>query len=347
MKVYISKGRPTPELRKMIDHVQSKINEKIANGEEVVFEPARTVEELKELYKNFCVDDADIISETKTNEEPQTNNSNNDFNDDGGSDFIDPLTEKNVLERDYTKPTESLDSEIAEPSSIDDTFEMPDDLDDEPSAIGGGSNRGGNNAKENKQKEVFNEDLKDLDPSQKRKAFKRTAKAIVMAYKQFSGMPFEYLATKDINEAKMTEYHTTNVLDVDMMLELPDDVYLTVRQFFEQQCMQADGLFKLDPEIEHEIEEALTDVLMEKQVALTPMQRLGFYVAQDMGSKIVALVKMKSQTNAVLNHLMEQHKAKVEAEKEEEEAKKPKPATEPKEANKQPKNDNVEIIEEK
>lgn len=327
MKVYVSKGRQTPEIKKMVQQVSNALSERIEKGEDTSdFRVATTPEELKSLYKKYCISDAEVISETTNGEEVETKNDFSGKKDEddapeskqepeeasgGANEFYDPFTEKNVLERDYTKATTTQsEGVIAEPTNMEDSFQLPDDDGDD-----NGGNNGGGKSEPKKEKQAFNENLKDLDEGQKRKAFKRTAKAIVMAYKQFSGKPFEYLATKDINEAKLTEYHTTGELDADLMLELPDDVMMTVRQFFAQNCLQVDGMFKLDPEIEHEIEEALTDVLMEKQIALTPMQRLGFYVAQDLGGKLIALVQFKSSINATLDYLKTNHAEKKEAEK--------------------------------
>jgi hypothetical protein len=329
MKVYNAKGRQTPELKKMISEVSKKIEQLRESGKDVSgFKTANSPEELKSLYRQYCIDDATIISETNnknsvsetensgetsTSNEPIAKDDSELFDEQGNSksqkpEFIDPLNDAPVIERDYTRPAQVNTEDIAEPNGTND-FEIPDDFEMPTSSGEPAATTNGNG-------QAFNDNLKDLDEGQKRKAFKRTAKAIVMAYKQFSGKPFEYIATKDISEAKMVEYHTTGELDTNLMLELPQDEHLTVRQFFEQHCLAADGMFKLDPEIETEIEEALTDVLMEKQIALTPMQRLGFYVVQDLGAKVIALVQFKSNITQTLEFLKAQH-AETKAKEEE------------------------------
>jgi GTP cyclohydrolase I len=337
----------------MISAVQDKINEMEASGEDLShLETANTPEELKKLFNKYCVSDAEIISETKDNNEAD-NTTDNDKDEDfsekkeapkanSSNDVFDPLTTANVIERDYTKPTSVNNEVIGEPTNMDEGFALPDDDDDNS---GGGSQQKGGGEK--KEKKAFNEDLKDLGEAQKRKAFKQTAKAIVMMYKNFSGKPFEWFITKDIKADKIEEAHVIGELDADQWLDLPDEVKLTVRQFFEQKCLEVDGMFTLDPEIEKELEEAVTDVLMEKQIALTPMQRVMMYVGQDLLTKGFAAFQFRSGINATLDYLKASHAETKEQENKKEPEVTATVSTDPKQEVKQPNNgSSITITEE-
>lgn len=331
-RVYISSGRPTRDEKKMIEDITNAVNKlKQTNPAEYAnFRPATNKFELREWYKKYCIEDAEIISETKyekvstdkeqNNSSPESISDNKDAENnlkeafDGAND---PFNARETIKRDYvtdqtTDNTYSHEEEIVieEPTGLPSDFTIP--KDDE-------FNNGGNNVNQQQGKterqkpEPVNPELKDLDDSQKRRVFKQTAQSLVLAYKQFSGLPFKYIATRDINTAKMAEYKVTGELDTNVVLELPNDVHLSIAQYFEQQCMKADGLFELDPDVEKEIVEALTDVLMEKQFALTPTQRLMVAVGQDLFNKGVQLFQFRAEVKTTLDFLKSKHAEKEEA----------------------------------
>ncbi len=331
-RVYVSSGRPTRDEKKMIEDLTQAVNKlKEKNPVEYMnFRPATNKYELREWYKKYCIEDAEIISETRTqtmSAEKETKIESSDdvtSNKDAEKNLTDafdgandPFNARETIKRDYvtdqtTDNTYSHEEEIVieEPTGLPSDFTIP--KDDEVN--NGGNNVNQQQGKNEKQKpDPINPELKDLDDSQKRRVFKQTAQSLVLAYKQFSGLPFKYLATRDINAGKMAEYNVTKELDTNIVLELPNDVHMSIAKYFEQQCMKADGLFELDPDVEKEIVEALTDVLMEKQFALTPTQRLMVAVGQDLFNKGVQLFQFRAEVKTTLDYLKNNHSEKMEA----------------------------------
>ena len=332
-RVYVSSGRPTRDEKKMIEDLTQAVNKlKEKNPVEYMnFRPATNKYELREWYKKYCIEDAEIISETRTqtmSAEKETKIESSDdvtSNKDAEKNLTDvfdgandPFNARETIKRDYvtdqtTDNTYSHEDEIVieEPTGLPSDFTIPKDVDDDTDMRKGGNQQQGKNEKQ--KPEPINPELKDLDDSQKRRVFKQTAQSLVLAYKQFSGLPFKYLATRDINAGKMAEYNVTKELDTNIVLELPNDVHMSIAQYFEQQCMKADGLFELDPDVEKEIVEALTDVLMEKQFALTPTQRLMVAVGQDLFNKGVQLFQFRAEVKTTLDYLKNNHSEKMEA----------------------------------
>lgn len=338
-RVYVSSGRPTRDEKKMIEDLTNAVSKlKDSNPAEYMnFRPATNKYELREWYKKYCIEDAEIISETKTQKvsepkeqsNPQSITDNTDAENNLKEAFNganDPFNASETIKRDYvtdqtTSDVYSHEEEIVieEPTGLPSDFAIPKDDDEDNKGI----NQGGQQQQGKQEKvkpEPVNPELRDLDDSQKRRVFKQTARSLVLAYKQFSGLPFKYIATRDINAAKMAEYDITGVLDTNVVLELPNDVHLSISQYFEQQCMKADGLFELDPDVEKEIEEALTDVLMEKQFALTPTQRLMVAVGQDLVNKGIQLFQFRAEVRTTLDYLKSNHAEKEEDLRKREEA---------------------------
>jgi len=338
-RVYVSSGRPNRDEKKMIEELTNAVNKlKEKNPVEYMnFRPATNKFELREWYKKYCIEDAEIISETRTqtmsteketkieSSDEATSNKNAEKNlTDAFDGANDPFNARETIKRDYvtdqtTDNTYSHEEEIVieEPTGLPSDFTIP--KDEDINNVGNNVNQ--QQGKNEKQKpDPINPELKDLDDSQKRRVFKQTAQSLVLAYKQFSGLPFKYLATRDINAGKMAEYNVTKELDTNVVLELPNDVHMSIAQYFEQQCMKADGLFELDPDVEKEIVEALTDVLMEKQFALTPTQRLMVALGQDLFSKGVQLFQFRAEVKTTLDYLKNNHSEQMEAIRKREEA---------------------------
>ena len=338
-RVYVSSGRPNRDEKKMIEELTNAVNKlKEKNPVEYMnFRPATNKFELREWYKKYCIEDAEIISETRTqtmsteketkieSSDEATSNKNAEKNlTDAFDGANDPFNARETIKRDYvtdqtTDNTYSHEEEIVieEPTGLPSDFTIP--KDEDINNVGNNVNQ--QQGKNEKQKpDPINPELKDLDDGQKRRVFKQTAQSLVLAYKQFSGLPFKYLATRDINAGKMAEYNVTKELDTNIVLELPNDVHMSIAQYFEQQCMKADGLFELDPDVEKEIVEALTDVLMEKQFALTPTQRLMVALGQDLFSKGVQLFQFRAEVKTTLDYLKNNHSEQMEAIRKREEA---------------------------
>ncbi len=114
-----------------------------------------------------------------------------------------------------------------------------------------------------------NPDLQDLSEKEKRKAAGKTADALLVAYGNYIPM----LPTKlsSYNMAKMERLHMGNEIDLNMTVKADGT---TIKRFMIETNYQVEDIFTVTKEMKDDIREPLIDVLMEKQLALTPMQRL-------------------------------------------------------------------------
>jgi len=80
------------------------------------------------------------------------------------------------------------------------------------------------------------------------------------------------------------------------------------------QCANAEQLAVIDDESKADLTDALTEVLLEKGIAPTPTQNLMLVAGKIVLGQGVALMTLKSQTNAVLSQLKLMKKKEMENE---------------------------------
>jgi hypothetical protein len=309
VKIYSKRGNLNYKERKYIQEIQRVLDEKGISGEG--FEPATTFEDLQTLYNRYCVEDANVISETKepmeeqqpAQEKPIQNTETKET-----SSFIDPFNDGEVIVRDYvmdddfkseTKQEPKKTSSFAEPKSFEEAFELP----DETKARSGSSSKQTEKPKE--ERKPANPSFDDMSSGQKKRSTKKLAKAIVFATCKLSEFGCTWWATKDITPDKIAQYDIEQSMDLDLLLSLDENQQITVRNWFELQVKNAQELLKVSEEGKEEMTENLTAVLMEKGVALTPTQELllsfGVHIVIDLGTKAFAL---QQQIKGVLNQLI-------------------------------------------
>ena len=103
----------------------------------------------------------------------------------------------------------------------------------------------------------------------------------------------------------MYEYESSGEMDLSLLLEMPDNQQITVRQFFANQIELAEPESKISEEDREDLTAALVEVFIEKGIVPTPTQDLiliGLKVFGIMGIKAFAIQK---QNEAVLAQLRE------------------------------------------
>lgn len=341
MEVYKGiKGALNYKDKKMADSLRAAIQKKIEQEPSFAkqFVPATSREELRLLHNEYCTEDA-VITEEYIN--PKKEKGESSFSEDkkenvdgdydsvnlkadssGQMNFIDefddeiadsyeadPLKTGNRIKRDYVIDEGYVENAIkdgvdegrtsfGEPTSAEQAFEIK-------KPMGSGSpftNDEKGQAK--KKEEPFNSSFNDMDGAKKRKQTTRMAKTIVKAVCTLAERGFVWYATKDINEGKLAEYQMTGEIDLNILLSLEGDKKETVKAFFQNMCVQAETLAKIDKESQEELGDALAEVLLEKGIAPTPMQNLILVSVQvfvlDKGLQLMA---SKAQTSSVLNQL--------------------------------------------
>lgn len=135
----------------------------------------------------------------------------------------------------------------------------------------------------NNHKKVEFEEPPDSEPEPKKKtdraSIRKTAEAILNVYENVLPIPFKSISK--FNIGKMQNMDLSGEIRMDMVVK---EDGTTIESFVEDFNQQVDEIFIVTQDMKEEVREPLEDVLAEKGMALTPMQRLLIAV----GSHIVA-----------------------------------------------------------
>jgi len=165
-----------------------------------------------------------------------------------------------------------------------------------------GSSNSSSNSSSSSKKEKEGGNLSELSPKEKREQVEKTAEVILLAYKQYLPIPFVYFGTHDIKKLKKLE--EKDEIDLGAVVNKKGE---TLLEYIKEFNNSVEETFKIsDVEIEM-IRPALVDVLMEKEVAFTPTQRLIFTVGQLLIAKIMMLVKFIRAKSADLKEFRQMH----------------------------------------
>ena len=333
--------KETRLVKKIEEAIAKKIQENPEFAQE--FRPANNFSQLQSLYDQYCVEDTSyedipekqetqttyeehkqfrdssqqsMAKDTKETEEitAKSGNDNKSFYDDDNDSFIDPLNREEPIVRDYVMSEEFPNNNVKqgpartsfdEPTSFRDSFEIPDDTND-AKPIGNNTGVSNNQPKAKKDKPVsepVNPNWDDMNNGKKKKSTRKFAKYIVETVCMLTEKGFVWYANKDINDAKLAEYELNDEMDLSLLVTLEEGQQLTVKQFFQMQCMKAEQLAKIEPEEKADLAEALAEVLLEKGVGPTPTQELMLIALKIFGGQVVNLISLKSQTNSLLSQL--------------------------------------------
>jgi hypothetical protein len=333
--------KETRLVKKIEEAIAKKIQENPEFAQE--FRPANNFSQLQSLYDQYCVEDTyyedipekqetqttyeehkqfrdssqqSMAKDTKETEEITAKSGNDDNNlyDDDNDSFIDPLNREEPIVRDYVMSEEFPDNNVKqgpartsfdEPTSFRDSFEIPDDTNDaKPTGNNTGVSNNQPKAKKDKPvSEPVNPNWDDMNNGKKKKSTRKFAKYIVETVCMLTEKGFVWYANKDINDAKLAEYELNDEMDLSLLVTLEEGQQLTVKQFFQMQCMKAEQLAKIEPEEKADLAEALAEVLLEKGVGPTPTQELMLIALKIFGGQVVNLISLKSQTNSLLSQL--------------------------------------------
>lgn len=328
IKVYLKNGRRTGAESNLANALQKEIEKRVAENPDFAkeFKPAQTLEQLKKLHKEYCVQDAvfEEVAKTQTEEkstlvsnpnktEPEVEYDNNDS-------FIDPMNREEPIIRDYVQNGGFADTgasksgvtptTFSEPLSEFEAFELPSD--DEPNTNNSQPNRGsntqgGNNnnggQKKPEKKPPLNPEFDTMSNGKKKRSTRKFAGYIVDAVCMLLERGFVWYTTKDTNEAKLSEYELNDEMDLTILLTLEDGQEVTVKQFFLMQNKRAEELAKIKKEEKQDLAEALAEVLMEKGFAPTPMQEALLVGGKIVAEKFILALTISGQNNAMLNQL--------------------------------------------
>lgn len=342
VKIYVKKGPKNYKESRLIKKIEEALEKKLLENPELAkqFKPATNFAQLQQLHDEYCVENTSF-EDVPINDKPQTKDTyqehkdfrdsaqqsmanetketqevkeDKSFYDDDNDSFIDPLNREEPIVRDYVMSEEFPDTNpnkaptrtsFDEPTSFRDSFEIPDDTNDQKSS---GSPNASNNQQQKPKKdkpiaEPVNPNWDDMNNGKKKKSTRKFAKYIVETVCMLTEKGFVWYANKDINDAKLAEYELNDEMDLSLLVTLEEGQQLTVKQFFQMQCMKAEQLAKIEPEEKADLADALAEVLLEKGVGPTPTQELMLISLKIFGGQIVNLISLKSQTNSLLTQL--------------------------------------------
>lgn len=328
--IYNKRGKRNYKEERLIAKLKPLVEKRLKDNPELYgsFKPATTYDELENMLELYSSEDAEF--EEITNDEIENENNmakkkgfdedddeftdskglTDDEDDDEESDFVDPFNREEPIIRDYVTDGVSLDpdgqqekvtqTEFDEPTTFDEAFE----LEDEGPINQNEKQRPQSKEREEKpQPEPINPNFDDMSSGKKKKSTRKFAKYIVETVCMLSEKGFVWYANKDINEAKLTEFELKGEMDLSLLVSLEDGQEVTVKQFFQLQCIKAEQLAVIDKEEKEDLAESLAEVLMEKGVGPTPTQELMLIALKVFGGQAIALMSIKSQTNALLSQL--------------------------------------------
>lgn len=321
VKIYLKRGNTNYKEKRMVEALEKKL---MANPSlESEMKPATSFDELKSLHDKYCIEDAEIVSETtsadnSTSNEPSIDEQHKDFvaksteslSTEKPKEIIDPFNRANPIVRDYVLKEDFTDDTATknptnknfnEPTSFGQAFELPKD---EPQN-GAQSNTGGQSgkAKDTKQPPPFNPAFADIDAAKKKKQTKRFSKYIVESVCMLAEYGYIWFASKDINEIKMAEYELNNEIDLDVLLTLENDQEVTIKQFFANQCLLVKKDSKIPQDEKDDLADALAEVLAEKGIAPTPTQELLMIAGKIFAGQAIKCIAQKSQFDSILSQL--------------------------------------------
>jgi len=334
IKIYLKGGRKTFQEQKMVDSLSAKYHELKQADKNFEFTPAKDIDELKALFNKYCIDDAEIVSDTasqSTGEKVDSSTSNSlldNYDDEVVSNVPDPLNESEPIVRDYvfndgfgdeTEVPDSPSSDFSEPTDFDSAFDMPVDENMHTAFNEGKPNKAPqperpapNQASSDgsysgrSERENVNPAYDTGDNQKNRKKTKRFVKQIVELTSSLIEQGFVWYTSKDITESKLTQYELSGEMDLSLLVTLSDEQQITIKEYFIHQNEVIKEASKISPEEKEDLIEAMTEVFLEKGIAPTPMQELMLTSARILGLKAVQAFSIVSSNNALLAQLRNQ-----------------------------------------
>jgi len=279
------------------------------------FRPADTMEELKSLHDHYCIETAEIVSETKN--EP-TVESHESFRDSMAPEpepekVVNPLNRDEPIIRDYVKEDgfqqntgeKQPQSNYSEPTNFRDSFEIPDDT-----IQGDGKQQQPLNANPRAKQNA----TPDPDAKLKRRSKKKFTKYAVDAACALAGRGIVWWATKDINNDEIQKLVVNDELSeasLNMLVYLDTNTQGTVKQFFELAIVKAQDLASFTIEEKEDLSEALEDFMEFKNIKINPTIQLGVVFLGMMFERALKAMQNKAETNSVLVQLKQIHAAGI------------------------------------
>lgn len=151
---------------------------------------------------------------------------------------------------------------------------------------------------------------KKLTAKEQREGAEKTADIALLAYKNYIPLPFIYFGS--INVKKLKDSEKKGEIDLQAPIDRKGTRFIDRVEKFNK---EVEASFEVTDEEVEAIREPLIDVLMEKEVSLTPTQRLIFVAGQFVVAKVINVVRLVSEQRSMISEMKEMHKEKMESER--------------------------------
>ena len=160
----------------------------------------------------------------------------------------------------------------------------------------------------------FNEEKggneKKLTAKEQRDGAEKTADIALLAWKNYLPLPFVYFGKIDVKKLKNAE--KKGEIDLQAPVDRRGTLFIERVEKFNR---EVETSFEVTDEEVNAIREPLIDVLMEKEVSLTPTQRLMFVAGQFVVAKVINVVRLISEQREMISDMKEMHKEKMDSER--------------------------------
>ena len=160
----------------------------------------------------------------------------------------------------------------------------------------------------------FNEEKggneKKLTAKEQRDGAEKTADIALLAWKNYLPLPFVYFGKIDVKKLKNAE--KKGEIDLQAPVDRRGTLFIERVEKFNR---EVETSFEVTDEEVNAIREPLIDVLMEKEVSLSPTQRLMFVAGQFVVAKVINVVRLISEQREMISDMKEMHKEKMDSER--------------------------------
>ena len=313
LRIYNKRGNHNFREKRFIKEITERLTQQAQSDPKILesITPANTFEELEVWHKKLFAESVDFVEvnspKTPSPEAEPTPEINTDMAENENKPFIDPFNrqEPNVREyvlKDQFSPdgdaNDKIKSSYGEPLNFDEAFGLPsdDDLNQQQRPARGGSSQssggGSSSSKSNS----------DMDPARAKRMSKRLAKQVVDITFACLEFGFVWYCSKDITPEKMQEYSDAGI-DVDFLLEMPDGMRLSVREYFMNQIGAITEASKFDKEDRDDMVEDLTEYFIEKDWKMSTGWNTALTLGTILVKKVMAAVQITASNNMIIAQL--------------------------------------------
>lgn len=153
---------------------------------------------------------------------------------------------------------------------------------------------------EENQNENINPAMNALPDADRLKAAKAAATEITNLYCTYKPELFKWISKP--NKKKINKLVADGELDLNVKIETEDGEVNTLKNYLHAIDVQAETVFNPSDDFRERLIPPLTEVLLKRNIGLTPEQQCIAIVAQDAGTSVIQLVQLKKYTSTLIEH---------------------------------------------